>query len=517
MLTDVIDVEVTLQGASVIVEGFGVALLLSCSATWAERQRSYTNIDGVADDFAVNSYEYLMAQKTFAQTPSVASIVIGRCANVPTIDFHVGVFAAGAGSKYSLRVAAKNGSAWASQQADYTPATLAAWTATHAYTAGQQIQNSGNGYECITSGTSAGSGGPTTTAADITDGSAHWKYMGAVVSGTANDVIVEGLRAAVDALAAPVVSGVGAHQVTTSLTGSAGALQLRILANTAGDFYGVEPLDLKLLTLVQDEADPGVVADLTAIANESDAFYGVVTPFASLAIIEATAAWIETNHKIYNPASQDTAIPQVADGSATDVAHALKASAYTRTMIFFHPANDEFADAAEYGRFLPVDPGSDNWTMKPLTGVSAKNYTATHVANMTAKHVNWYSTLGGAPVIRGFGLSAAGGNNYLDVVRGIDWYVARLSEREVVLLIQNNKIPYTNPGIRLLANELKAQNSDGIAAGVIAPDPAPVVSIPDARQVSSADKTARTLNNLNTTWYTAGAIDKIKVNVAVLA
>jgi hypothetical protein len=60
-----------------------------------------------------------------------------------------------------------------------------AWTASTAYSAGQQATNANNLYTCIAAGTSAGSGGPTTTAADITDGSVHWKYVGAATPSVA--------------------------------------------------------------------------------------------------------------------------------------------------------------------------------------------------------------------------------------------------------------------------------------------------------------------------------------------
>jgi hypothetical protein len=55
----------------------------------------------------------------------------------------------------------------------------AAWAALTAYTAGQRIANGGKVYQCITSGSSGSSGGPTGTASDITDGTAHWAYIGA--------------------------------------------------------------------------------------------------------------------------------------------------------------------------------------------------------------------------------------------------------------------------------------------------------------------------------------------------
>lgn len=64
--------------------------------------------------------------------------------------------------------------------ASATLAAATAWSNTHGYTAGDYCKNDSplNIYVCITTGTSAGSGGPTGTSADITDGSVHWSYAG---------------------------------------------------------------------------------------------------------------------------------------------------------------------------------------------------------------------------------------------------------------------------------------------------------------------------------------------------
>lgn len=61
---------------------------------------------------------------------------------------------------------------------DATLAELVAWANTTAYVLDDRRSNGGNSYICITAGTSAGSGGPTTTADDITDGTVHWRYLG---------------------------------------------------------------------------------------------------------------------------------------------------------------------------------------------------------------------------------------------------------------------------------------------------------------------------------------------------
>lgn len=61
--------------------------------------------------------------------------------------------------------------------ANATLVALSAWLASTAYGVGAIRTNASKLYYCITAGTSAGSGGPTTTAADITDGTVHWMYL----------------------------------------------------------------------------------------------------------------------------------------------------------------------------------------------------------------------------------------------------------------------------------------------------------------------------------------------------
>ena len=61
----------------------------------------------------------------------------------------------------------------------YTPdvVTESAWQASTAYAVGDSVTNdSGKVYVCDTAGTSAGSGGPTGTSANITDGTARWDW-----------------------------------------------------------------------------------------------------------------------------------------------------------------------------------------------------------------------------------------------------------------------------------------------------------------------------------------------------
>lgn len=61
---------------------------------------------------------------------------------------------------------------------DVTLVLLTSWASLTPYAVGDRVTNSGNCYQCITAGTSASSGGPATTASDITDGSVHWEFLG---------------------------------------------------------------------------------------------------------------------------------------------------------------------------------------------------------------------------------------------------------------------------------------------------------------------------------------------------
>lgn len=113
------------------------------------------------------------------------------------------LFSAPPGSTSSLAGAGVGGSA--SRQRAYSippeqgvliTAPLSGWARSTPYkidsspgganNSGSLVVNSGNLYQCITDGTSAGSGGPSGTGSNITDGTAHWKYVGTTPSQAVN-------------------------------------------------------------------------------------------------------------------------------------------------------------------------------------------------------------------------------------------------------------------------------------------------------------------------------------------
>jgi hypothetical protein len=71
----------------------------------------------------------------------------------------------------------------------FAPIMASAWAGSTAVKTGNLRSNAGHLYECIRGGTTASSGGPTTTALDITDGTAHWRYVNDSTSNTGQGIV----------------------------------------------------------------------------------------------------------------------------------------------------------------------------------------------------------------------------------------------------------------------------------------------------------------------------------------
>jgi len=77
-LSEIVDVSITRQAQGISRAGFGVMLILGTEAEFAGRVRSYSSIEGVAEDFETTDAEYKAAQAAFSQTPKPRTIKIGR-------------------------------------------------------------------------------------------------------------------------------------------------------------------------------------------------------------------------------------------------------------------------------------------------------------------------------------------------------------------------------------------------------------------------------------------------------
>jgi hypothetical protein len=321
-----------------------------------------------------------------------------------------------------------------------------------------------------------------------------------VSDGTATAAeITAGLKAAVDALALAV---------TTSQ--QAGNTVLRIVANVAGVWFRVKCLDRPNLPVLQNHADPGMGTNLSNIALERNDWYAIHTAFNSKLYIEAVALYANSNKKLYGAQTIDTAVPQTPNSGTDDVGESLKSLAYNYAFTFYSPGVADFVDAGVFGARLPKLPGGETWKFAQLSGVPATSYTGTEIANMKAKNVNFFNPCAGVNITEP-GVLASG--RFIDFQRYLDYLVARIGERIYRVQVTNDKVPFTDDGIALIAAEVEGQLQSDAKRNPPVQQPAIdkdsiVVTVPKALDVAQADRDARQLPGVDFSARYTGAIHK---------
>lgn len=301
-------------------------------------------------------------------------------------------------------------------------------------------------------------------------------------------LISTALKTAIDALAIP------------SLVATVGAGFLTLLSDADGLWtqYSEFP---EWLTVEDTSTATGLVADLAAVTTEDPGFYGLVIDVCSKAAITAVAAVIETQKRIFVAETSDT--NNTDSGSTTDTCYVLKAATYQRTFTQFQQQVGFFVGAGLMAQRFTAPPGSDTWAFKTLRGLAASTLTTTKYNAVLAKNGNVYVPISGVNVSMEGKMS---GGEFADIIRGIDWLEASIQQRVFALFLNNAKIPYTDPGIETVGNEVAAQLK--IASqnpyNLVTPDY--VVSVPKAASVPSVDKVARTLRNVKFSGTLQGAI-----------
>lgn len=103
-LSNYVDMQISRNTVGVKRAGFGKQLVLSYTASWAERYREYADLAEVAVDFpSTTGPEYLAAQAAFAQDPQPQFVAIGRGALKPTM-VHTLVPSVANSTVYALRI-----------------------------------------------------------------------------------------------------------------------------------------------------------------------------------------------------------------------------------------------------------------------------------------------------------------------------------------------------------------------------------------------------------------------------
>ncbi len=482
--SSIVSVAITAATTQPTQAGFGTPLIMSFHTNFPERVRSYTSLAGMlADGFVEGDAAYEAASAILSQSPRPPTIKIGREVNSATKSI---VLTPVAVNDTLYQVIIQNTTYQYLSDATALVAEICAgleaaidavaWVNATPYVLYDHVTNGGNVYRCTTAGTSAGAGGPTGTGTAITDNTVVWRYVGP----------------------------------NTNVEATDGGTTVTVAGDAIANWFALEVEDKTLITRKDATTDAGGVAgianDIAAVSLIDDDWYALILTRQAEAVINAAAAYIETVDKILLAGCGDDEI--YAAATTTDVASDLMGNNYAKTACFYHNNPESFPEAAWAGKCLPRDPGSITWMFWVLTGIIATKLSTTQVTALDNKRCSYYRLIASISLTIN-GLTADG--EYIDVRRGIDWTVARIGEQIFADLANADKIPFTDQGISIPESEVKSVLQDGIASGFLAADPAPVVTVPRAADVSDADKAGRVLPDIAFTARIAGAIHKVEV------
>lgn len=307
-----------------------------------------------------------------------------------------------------------------------------------------------------------------------------------------------------------IAAAITAHTPPLGITAVATATEVTVTSGSVGVRHTFSCSSANI-GYAETTIDPGIEDDLNAIRAYDADWYGLVIDSLGADEIISAASWAEAQVVLFFPTLQDAAC--LGTGT-TDVGSQLKAATLQRTItLWHHRGAEQYAAAAWCGKMIPKAPGSANWANKSLSLVDTSTLSDTERGNLRAKNVNYYVSVKGI----GFTLDGrASGGRYADITHGIDWFEARVQERIVSLLANNDKVPYTDSGIQLVRGQVEAQILEAITAQIADGAQEWFTTVPKVVDVNPQDKIQRILRDVYFQFVLQGAINKVLIKGAVL-
>lgn len=246
---------------------------------------------------------------------------------------------------------------------------------------------------------------------------------------------------------------------------------------------------------------------ISAIREENDNWYGMVSVSKTKADIVAISAVAET----IKPGRLHFAITGDADvknAVSENVAEVLSEAGYFRTALIFSSDTDVYANAGQCA-YLGYEPGSFTFNYKEIRGVKAEVLTAQQRQNLIDQKCQVQRTVSGLKRLVDSGMVSSG--EWIDIMHGIDWMTARLSENIFAILASTPKVAMNDGGLAVLGTEMRRNLAIANSAPYNFINDDYTVFIPLAENISPVDKANRTVDGLTFEASPQGAIHIVKV------
>jgi hypothetical protein len=271
----------------------------------------------------------------------------------------------------------------------------------------------------------------------------------------------------------------------------------------------VKSLKTREIQFLDTTVDSALAADLISI-NEDYKTWWLAVPAdpCSKARIMALAADIEAREKLLGVTTHDTITQDISD--TTNVMYALNQAKYDRTAIAYSEDQGAGLVSNWAGKLLPKAPGSATWANWELSGVAIDTIPAGGVAAFEQNKGNWYESIGGV----GFTLNGTvASGEFIDIVRGRDWFAMRFYEEWANLLQNADKIPAENSGIEQIVNMVESVFTEGEDVNFIAKDPKFEITYPKITDTLQADRLERICAGIVGEGRVAGAFHKLNLTI----
>ncbi len=246
---------------------------------------------------------------------------------------------------------------------------------------------------------------------------------------------------------------------------------------------------------------------LAAIIEASNQWYILTAATKNSSDIQAMAAIIEAQKKMYFASTADAAV--ISPTSTTDVGYLLSAANYDRTVLVYSPnAATEHPECAWIGTQMVEVPGSNTWAFKTANGITGTKLSGTAEAALKAKNVNYFTSVAGVDIFLN-GVTAKG--SWIDELIFIDWCYARIQEQVFYRIINKKKIPVAQAGATIIGAEIRSVLAQGVANGGIADTPPFKVFEPDVLAIPETQRSQRILGDFKFEFRLAGAAHSVIV------
>ena len=317
--------------------------------------------------------------------------------------------------------------------------------------------------------------------------------------------IVTGLK---DALTAALIPTTGSSGIVATGTNT-------LILTPSGDASSIANYTANLVAVNAASVEDWVSATIPAVRAVKDQWYMLSIDSHANVDVLAVAAYIEgikaTSPKFYVFSS---AASDIKTSATTDIFSLVKALNYTHTAYIYSGMATSFAECGLVGRFAPEQAGSNIWEQKTIVGLTVDTLTPDEISYIHGKNGATYENVGSVDVVIG-GKCADGG--WIDESIFVDWLKSRIQESVYALLVNTRKIGYTSAGAAAIEGAMRSVMAEGIQVGGLADDPAPVVTVPNVLNLSSAQRATRTLPDVTFTARLAGAIRATTISGVVFA